>query len=229
MEYDFDFDNVKNAVADLMKSAGGHGLDHALRVLDFAAEIAATEPGADKNIVALIALLHDVDDYKFGGTGDLANAKRVMAGAGIPDAVQSKVCEGVGQIGFGKRLAGIVPESIEAKIASDADMLDCGGRKGIERIYEFRPDIKFFDKNSAPEWNVTAEQYKKMSPNDTHVNSIISKALRLKSMMLTGAGRAAMEIQHVYFIGFLRGVFDAFGAGEWNEMLGEHLGAGNVF
>jgi uncharacterized protein len=229
LEYNFDFEKVKGAVSDLMESAGGHGLDHVMRVLGFAMKIAETEPGADANVVALIALLHDVDDYKFGGTDDLANARRVMADAGIPDDVQAKVCEGTGQIGFGKRLAGVVPESIEAKIASDADMLDCGGRKGVERLYEFRPDVKLFDRNAVPQWDVAAEQYKKRSPDDTHVNHMIVKALRLKDMMLTGAGREAMEIQRVYFIGFLRGVFDASGAAEWNEMLGEHLGEDNVF
>ena len=56
---------AKSLVEDLMKNEDtGHGMEHILRVLDLALKFADSE-SCDKEKVALIALLHDVDDYKF--------------------------------------------------------------------------------------------------------------------------------------------------------------------
>ena len=52
-------------IEDLFRgNAGGHDAAHSLRVYRNAMKIAETEPEADKEIVALAALLHDADDHK---------------------------------------------------------------------------------------------------------------------------------------------------------------------
>lgn len=230
MSYNFDFEKVKDAVDKLTASRGGHQLNHALAVLDNAVKIAAGEDkDADMNIVALMAILHDVDDYKFGGTDDLSNARQIMTDVDISEDVQAKVCKGINEIGFGKRLRGVVPESIEAKIVSDADMVEAGGISGIKRMKEYKPDRKMFDRNIFPRWNVTAEQYNNPPPGATVVNHIIEKQLRIKDMMLTKAGREFGERNHNFYVGFLYGVFEANGADEWHKMLDDYLGEDNVF
>ena len=181
------------------------------------------------NTVALMAILHDVDDHKFGGTDDLSNAKKIMADAGISEDIQTKVCKGIGEIGFSKRLGGIMPESIEARIVSDADMVCAGGIDGIKRMKEYKPDCKIFDRNVFPRWNLTADQYKNTPSDQSMVNHIIEKLLRIKDMMLTKVGREIVEKDYVFFIGFLCGVFEANGADEWHKMLSDHLGENNVF
>ena len=50
----------------LDKDNSGHGMEHIDRVLNLALKFAEAE-NADKDVVALIALLHDVDDYKLFG------------------------------------------------------------------------------------------------------------------------------------------------------------------
>ena len=50
----------------LNKDNSGHGMEHINRVLDLSLKFAEKEDG-NKIIVSLIALLHDVDDYKLFG------------------------------------------------------------------------------------------------------------------------------------------------------------------
>ena len=56
--------DVKSRVSDILNSDNsGYGMDHVNRVLDLSLKFAHKE-NANENIIALIALLHDVDDYK---------------------------------------------------------------------------------------------------------------------------------------------------------------------
>ena len=60
-------EEVKNQVFNILnKDNSGHGIDHINRVLNLSLKFAEKE-NADKDIVSLIALLHDVDDYKLFG------------------------------------------------------------------------------------------------------------------------------------------------------------------
>ena len=57
-------DKVYKEVEKLLASDNsGHGMNHINRVVKLASVFADSE-GANKDIVTLIALLHDVDDYK---------------------------------------------------------------------------------------------------------------------------------------------------------------------
>lgn len=58
----------------------GHGFDHIKRVLDLSLSFCEKE-NANKEIVSLIALLHDVDDYKLFGKENaeiLPNANHIL-------------------------------------------------------------------------------------------------------------------------------------------------------
>ena len=72
-------EKVKNEVSKLLdKDNSGHGMEHINRVLDLSLKFAEKE-NADKEIAALIALLHDADDYKLFGiknSENLTNAKK---------------------------------------------------------------------------------------------------------------------------------------------------------
>ena len=57
-------EDVRKHVCKLLdKDNSGHGTEHADRVLRMSLKFAEAE-NANKEIVTLIALLHDVDDYK---------------------------------------------------------------------------------------------------------------------------------------------------------------------
>ena len=57
-------DLIRRAVYKFLgKDESGHSNDHIDRVLDLSLKF-AKEENANETVVALIALLHDVDDYK---------------------------------------------------------------------------------------------------------------------------------------------------------------------
>lgn len=92
-------------------------------------------------VVSLIALLHEVDDYKLfdeENAHNLTNAKMIMDKVKVDAKSQKEVLESIKIIGYKKRLAGIRPISLEGMIVSDADTCDCLGVIGILRTYEYQ-------------------------------------------------------------------------------------------
>ena len=85
---------VKKQVYELLKNDdSGHDYKHIERVLNMSLKFAQKE-NTDLNIVSLIALLHDVDDYKLFGkeySNNLINAKKIMNNAKVPLEIQSIV------------------------------------------------------------------------------------------------------------------------------------------
>ena len=74
-------EDVRQKVMELLNNDNsGHGIDHINRVVDLSLKFAKKEQ-ANEEIVSLIALLHDVDDYKLFGLENaqkLTNAVRIM-------------------------------------------------------------------------------------------------------------------------------------------------------
>lgn len=66
-------EKVREQVEELLNNDNsGHGMDHINRVLALALKFAEKE-SANKTIVSLVALLHDVDDYKLFGSENVKN------------------------------------------------------------------------------------------------------------------------------------------------------------
>lgn len=84
-------EKVKLKVNELLsEDSSGHGMDHVCRVLDLSLKFAEKENG-NKDVVSLIALLHDVDDYKTFGRDsaeNLTNAKRIMNDCNVENKLQ---------------------------------------------------------------------------------------------------------------------------------------------
>ena len=225
--------NVAQKVEELLNADNsGHGFEHVERVWKMAEAIYAKE-GGNKDVVALGALLHDVDDYKiFGQTSadNLTNAKKIMQECGVEDAIQKQVCDIVYNMGYSKLLAGIRPKTIEGKIVSDADMLDALGINGIIRTlqYAFMRCQKYgkpiFDKEAWPELNLSAEEYKKSGRrSDNCINHFFEKTLKLKDLMLTEEGRKKAIVRHNRMVMFLEGFFEENDVPEWGKFLQEFL------
>lgn len=133
-------EQVKEKVNELLnKDNSGHGMEHINRVLNLSLKFVEKENG-NKTIVSLIALLHDVDDYKLFGMDNaknLTNAKRIMRECNVDENIQEQVCSSLNNIGYSKRLKGCIPTTLEGKIVSDADMCDALGANGIIRVYPY--------------------------------------------------------------------------------------------
>lgn len=221
-------EEIKLRVNDLLGNENsGHGMDHVNRVLYLALKFADKEH-ADKDIVSLIALLHDVDDYKLFGTknaNELNNAKKIMTECGIDFDVQNIVCEEIKTIGFNKYLKGIRPSTLEGKIVSDADMCDAIGAVGIIRAhaYSIKNGDPFFDKNIFPIANITVNQYTKSRKDTSTVCHMFEKLLKLKGLMLTEAGKEEAKSRHEFLIAFLYQLFKEENLPQWKSYLDDFL------
>lgn len=117
--------------------ASGHDWHHTLRVRR-AAERIAREEGADVGIVALAALLHDVDDAKLSPqtSDDLGNARAFLTGHGVCAQDAQAVLTAIGEVSFSKNGAA-EPSTLEAACVRDADRLDAIGAIGVARAFAF--------------------------------------------------------------------------------------------
>ena len=220
-------EKVKNEVSKLLdKDNSGHGMEHINRVLDLSLKFAEKE-NADKEIAALIALLHDADDYKLFGiknSENLTNAKKIMNNCNIDKNIQEKVCLAIKDIGYSKRLKGCLPSTIEGKVVSDADMCDALGANGILRTYAY--NIKngkpFFDKNKFPKENLKLETYMNKC-SDSSVCHMFEKILKLKDLMLTKSGKKEAISRHKFTVNFLYQLFKEDNAPEWIKYLDNYL------
>lgn len=220
-------EEVKIQVSELLdKDISGHGMDHVNRVLNLSLKFAEKE-NVNKEIVSLIALLHDVDDYKLFGEEsqkNLTNAKRIMERVNISSETQKKVCESLKCIGYSKRLKGIVSETTEGKIVSDADMCDAIGAIGIIRVHQFglKIDRPFFEKDVFPVDDTSYNYH--MHKTASTINFIIEVLLKYKNLMLTNAGIEEAEKRHKIIVDFLYHFFDEENVPEWVKYLDNYLG-----
>lgn len=218
---------VKKQVYELLnKDNSGHGNDHIDRVLDLSLKFAQKET-ANTDVVALIALLHDVDDYKLFGeenAENLTNAKSIMNKANVPNDIQNQVLASLKCIGYSKLLKGFRPTTIEGKIVSDADMCDALGVNGVLRVYKYsmKNGKPFFDKNVFPIEDMTADKYTRKCA-DSSVCHIFEKILKLKDLMMTESGKQEAQERHQIIVDILYHLFEEENAPEWTEYLNEYL------
>lgn len=219
------FEQVKQQVFQLLKDDdSGHGNDHIERVYDLSLKFSQKEQ-ANIELVSLIALLHDVDDYKLFGiehAQELTNAKRIMQSCAIDERIQNQVCEEIKRIGYSKSLKGIRPHTLEGKIVSDADMCDAIGAHGIIRCHAYSMKIKqpFFNRNVFPIEEITREQY--MTNDSSSVNHMFEKLLKLKDLMLTQSGKEEASKRHQIIYDFLYQYFEEENESEWINYLNKN-------
>lgn len=220
-------EDVKKLVCKLLENDdSGHGMDHINRVINLSLKFAEIE-NANKDIVTLIALLHDVDDYKLFGmesANNLTNAKNILELCNINYDTKEQVLSAIKTIGYSKRLKGISPTTLEGKIVSDADMCDALGANGILRVYTFgmKNGKSFFNKNIFPTEDMTAEKYTSKYA-DNSVCHFFEKILKLKNLMLTESGKKEAKNRHQIIVDFLYHLFDEENALEWTNYLNDYL------
>ena len=220
-------EEVRKQVHNLLdKDNSGHGTEHIERVSKISLRFAEAE-NADKETVALIALLHDADDYKLFGAESadkLTNAKAILEQCSINDNIKEQVLNSIKTIGYSKRLKGITPTTLEAMIVSDADMCDSIGCTGILRSYQYNSahGRVFFDKNIYPTLNMTSGEYA-AKKSGTVVTHMFEKLLKLKDMMLTDSGKKEAIERHNIMVEFLYHFFKEENVPEWTQYLDNYL------
>ena len=177
-------DDAKRYIMALFaENSDGHGAEHTLRVYRTALRIADTEPGCDRTVVALAALLHDADDHKLFDTENNANARAFMAAQGVAPETAEAVCAAVNAVSFSKN-RGRKPGTPEGRIVQDADRLDAMGAVGIARTFAYGGSH-----GRTPEGSIA------------HFHE---KLLLLRDLMNTPKGRELAEARHAFMEAFLR-------------------------
>lgn len=175
----------------------------------------------------MIALLHDVADYKLVDSKNsktFYHSKKIMKDCPIDLQTQQQVLEALQAIGYSKRLKGIVPQTLEAKIVSDADMCDALGVHGILRTFQYSLNHGnvFFDRQHFPNKEMTYDQYIS-SKKDTSIDPIFTKLLKLKDLMLTSKGKEEALKRHSIMVEMLYHYFEEEGVNEWIDYLNQYL------
>lgn len=222
------FHQIRTQVQQLLgQDNSGHDMAHIDRVLSLSLRF-ATRENANQDVVALIALLHDVDDYKLFGAEsaqNLTNASSILEQVTCSkDDVKRQVLSAIGAIGYGKRLDGLQPATLEGKIVSDADMCDALGATGLFRLYRYNlaHGYPVFDRGFYPSLDMSTAEYA-ATRKRTVISHMFEKLLRLKDLMLTDSGKAEAATRHEIMVEFLYHFFREENAPEWIDYLTNYL------
>jgi uncharacterized protein len=191
-----------------------HDFDHVLRVTAMARRLAAAE-GADREIVEMAALLHDIGRSAERATGcDHAQESALRAGeilAGWPADRLRAVTHAIAAHRFRNNLA---PGTLEARVLYDADKLDSIGAIGIARAYAVagmcgqrlwaEVDEGWVEQKSAQ------EHHHDLNSAHTPVHEFAFKLSRLAETLFTPTARAIAAQRHefmaAYFVRLAREV-----------------------
>ncbi len=163
-------------------NSDGHGADHTLRVYRNARMIMESYPKADAVVIALAALLHDVDDHKLFETENNANARAFLKKKGLPAEKIDLICETINAVSFSQN-RGETPGTIEGKIVQDADRIDAVGAIGIARTFAYGG--------------------KAGRPLEESIKHFYDKLLLLKEEMNTDSAKELARKRHDYMVEFL--------------------------
>ncbi len=204
-------DLLKNAL-DFAKQrfehdASGHDFHHTVRVYRTAIYMAEQE-NADKEIVALAAILHDVDDAKLFGTpmGSTESAHRFLVEHHVDSTTIDAIEEIIRTLSF-KGTDSKACESLEGKIVQDADRLDAIGAIGIARAFAFGGSRQrvIHDPEQKPDLSMNQSAYTKNK--GTTINHFFEKLLLLKDQMNTPTARRIAERRHGILVKFMDDFF----------------------
>ena len=187
----------------------GHDYHHVNRVRNLGLEL-ATRENADLFTVELMALLHDVGDWKFHDRG-LEGQTQILAeflrDLDIDEILSKRLLLEIPKIGFKGAEVEEDCLSLEAQIVRDADRIDAIGAIGIARCFAFGGNrgMSMFDPEVGIVMHDDSMQYHdSKSPSIHH---FFEKLLLLKDRLHTKSGQHLAETRHQFLLDFLRQFF----------------------
>ena len=204
------FSRVRGAVEQKLAAASGcHDFDHTLRVCANAMMLADQLPEADREIVALAAMLHDVArPEELASQGKICHAaegekiaEKMLLDFGATPETARAVADAVRSHRYRDE---VEPATLEAKIVFDADKLDSLGAVGLGRAFLFAGHCGARLHNTETE-ALNSPAY---SREDTAYREYLVKLRKLPGAMLTAPGRA----EGARRLRFMRRFFDRLDA-----------------
>lgn len=189
-------------VDDIMAQDGGHDWGHIWRVLKAAHDIAQHEPPCDLEVVSAAVLFHDVVNLpKDSPDRHLASTKSAdVAVAYFQDAFDTPRLELLHEaIRCHSYSAGLPPETLEAKIVSDADKFEALGAFGIARTFYVSGLMK---RTIVHPFDPFAKD-RPLDDAEYAVDHFFRKLLKLESRFYTARGREVARQRIVVLESFL--------------------------
>ena len=178
--------------------SSGHDYYHSMRVYQAALLIAKREH-ADAGIVALAALLHDVDDRKLSPQthAHKDNAVRFLTEHGVSEESIRRICLIIDEVSFSGSDS-VRPSTLEGQCVQDADRLDALGAIGIARTFAYGGSHgrAMYDPDDPPMLNMNRAEYVKRGSSS--LNHFYEMLFLLKDMMSTDYGRKIAEKRDIY-------------------------------
>lgn len=200
-------DSISNVVkAKLLSAEAGHDWLHVSRVVSLAQQISDTEPNADKQVVILAALLHDIADAKFhNGDENIGPemAESIMSDQGVDINTINHVSDIIRNMSYKGGFAWSDFSSLELDIVRDADRLDAIGAIGIARAFTYGgyKNRRLYDVDEVPAAFGSRDAYK--NHQGTTFNHFYEKLIKLKESMKTSKGKQLANERHDFMITYM--------------------------
>ena len=196
---------IKFAMNMLKDAEGGHDWQHVERVMDNARRILKKEK-ADKHIVLMGIILHDIADPKFSEgdeTKGIKLASAFLKETEVEKEPAGKIMEVVEGISYKGGFNESGTKSEELKVAQDADRLEALGAIGIARAFNYGgfKGRKIYDPKDEPRDYKDLQAYR--NSNSSTISHFYEKLLKLKDMMNTSTGKKMAEKRHDFMIRYL--------------------------
>jgi uncharacterized protein len=178
-------DAIRHYVKSVSLEPGSHGLDHVLRVVSLCESIGKVE-NADMTVLLPAALFHDIARQKEQETGiphEEAGARMAEQYLRSIRYEEERILKITHAIRTHRYRSTAKPETLEARILSDADKLDAMGAVGIARTF-----IR------------AGEHGGEIRDGMEHIHD---KLLNLYGLMYTETGKKLAEKRHHYICQFL--------------------------
>jgi uncharacterized protein len=201
-------------VKDTLSGAeAGHDWWHVYRVYNNAKLILETEQ-ADRLVVELAVLLHDIADSKFNNGDEEIGPQKAcefLRSIQVDETIIEHVQHIIRNMSFRSGLGEINFHSKELAIVQDADRLDAIGAIGIARAFTYGgfKNREIFNPAIPPILNMSKEDYK--MNNSPTINHFYEKLLLLNGQMNTETGRQIARERHNFMETYLK-QFES----EWN-------------
>ncbi len=179
-------ERTREYASHFFEREGTHGFSHVERVFNLCLHI-GKEEGADLEVLALAALLHDVarplesagkvEDHAAEGS---RIARHFLRSIGYSEEKVEAVAHAIEAHRFSR---GPEPETLEAKILSDADKLDAIGAIGVARVFMY-----------------SGEHGRSIEDSLAHFEE---KILKLRDLMYTKTAKRLAEERHRFTVEFI--------------------------
>jgi len=183
----------------LGNDSSGHDYYHSIRVYNTALKIAKNY-SVKTFVLALAAILHDLDDYKISENTN--HVKEFLDKHGLLE--KSEIQDIINNMSFSAHLKGKTVNTIEGKIVQDADRLDALGAVGIARCFTYS------GYKNRP-------MYKGQKDDDSSISHFYQKLFKLPELMNTTEAQE-IALERVKFMNeFLKNFYN-----EWEWIMKEY-------